>query len=285
MGFLDGLKKGAGWIYNKGMNLGGDSAEDSLKAQHLREAGGEAGAWAMENQDNVRGMSAESALMRDELRKRMNGERSISAEQLRQGLQQNYAGQRSMAASASPQNAAMASRTAAMQMGRLGAGMSGQAALAGLQEQKQAQDALSQMILQQRGQDVNSALQSRQTEVSAYGAGDKSKSDLEKAAPYITAAAAAFSDERLKKDIENGDAKAEKVLKGLKAYAYKYKDDKHGKGDQFGPMAQDMERAGLGHAVIDTPEGKMVHGAKAALSGLALTAALAKRVSKLEGKK
>ena len=37
-------------------------------------------------------------------------------------------------------------------------------------------------------------------------------------------------------------------------------------------------------AVIDTPAGKMVDGAKTATSALALTAALARRVSKLEGK-
>lgn len=110
------------------------------------------------------------------LQGQMQGQNSVSAEQLRQGLQQNMAGQRSMAASAAPQNAAMAARTAAIQMGRLGAGMSGQAAIAGLQERNQAAQnygqlgsALGQLQLGARGQDVNAALGARQNAISGYG--------------------------------------------------------------------------------------------------------------------
>jgi hypothetical protein len=110
------------------------------------------------------------------LQGQMQGQNSVSAEQLRQGLQQNMAGQRSMAASAAPQNAAMAARTAAIQMGRLGAGMSGQAAMAGLQERNQAAQnygqlgsALGQLQLGARGQDVNAALGSQQNAIQGYG--------------------------------------------------------------------------------------------------------------------
>jgi hypothetical protein len=84
----------------------------------------------------------------------MSGQNSVSAEQLRQGLGQSLANQQSMAASASPQNAAMAARNAAMNMGRADYGMSGQQAIAGLQERNQAAQQLAQLNLGARGQDL-----------------------------------------------------------------------------------------------------------------------------------
>lgn len=106
----------------------------------------------------------------------MRGQNSVSAEQLRHGMQQGVAAQRSMAASASPQNAAMAARTAAMQMGRLGAGLAGQQAVAGLQERNQAAQqygqlgsALGQLQLGARGQDVNAAVNSRDAAMRGLG--------------------------------------------------------------------------------------------------------------------
>jgi hypothetical protein len=286
MGFPDWLYKPAGKVLEDAVEESGSTKDQRA---NLTQSGNLASDFATEGQDNYRGLGAESYDMREALRRRAAGQDSMSAEQLRQGLQQNLAGQRSMAASASPQNAAMAARTGAIQMGRLGAGMSGQAAMAGIAERQAAEKQLADMLMQQRQQELQAALQSRQNAISGYQGIKPEGSWLEKYQPVInagtSAAGYAASDERLKTDIKDGDSKAAKVLEGLKAFSYKYKSDKHGKGDQFGPMAQDMEKAGLGHAVIDTPEGKMVHGAKAALSGLALTASLAKRVAKLEGKK
>ena len=104
-----------------------------------------------------------------------------------------------------------------------------------------------------------------------------------------------MNDAAIRSNAEDGGAKLigtnllachpEPSLSKLKAFSYKYKDEKYGKGKQHGVMAQDLERAGLGHAVINTPRGKMVDGGKAALSSLGLVAALGKRVSELEGKK
>lgn len=82
------------------------------------------------------------------------GEESVSAEQLRQGLQQNISAQQSMAAGAAPRNSAMAGLMASRNAMNLGAGMAGQQAMAGIQERQAAQNALSQMLLQQRGQAV-----------------------------------------------------------------------------------------------------------------------------------
>jgi len=137
-------------------------------------------------------------------------------------------------------------------------------------------------------QDLNATLGARQGAIQGYGAGNAGapeKSFLEKYGPAIQSGASAIaaSDRRLKKDIKDGDRDANKAIEGLRAYAFTYKDAKHGGGRQMGVMAQDMSRAGLKHAVIDTPDGKMVHGAKAATSALALVGALGRRVAKLEG--
>lgn len=262
-----------------------------VQYQNLGNQGGMASVFADEGQTNYGQLTQEAAAQREALRHRAAGQGLMSTEMLRQGLQQQLAQQRSMAAGASPNNAAMAARNAAMNMGRASSGMSGQAAMAGLQEQKQAEDALTNAIMGARQQDMGVALGSRQNATNAFGMPidpGKSKAD-EYAQMGMNAAIGgaqmfAMSDRRVKEDIKSGDSKAKHILAGLKSYSYRYKDEKNGKGEQFGPMAQEMERAGLGHAVIDTPRGKAVDGAKAALSGLALSAALARRVSKLEKK-
>lgn len=260
---------------------------------NLDQSGNLASDFADQSQTGYQQLGAEGAANRDYLRGLASGQNSVSAEQLRQGLGQNLAAQRSYAAGASPQNAAMAARTGAMNMGRLGYGMAGQQAIAGLAERNQAQNNLTGAIQGARGQDLQAALGSRQNAINAYGQtmnpnGDKSK--LDQYMPLINAGvgaagAAAKSDRRAKFDIKDGDKASKSILDGLNSYTYKYKNKKDGKGRQFGPMAQDMEKAGLGHAVMDTPDGKVVHGAKAALSSLALAASLSKRVSELEKKK
>ncbi len=225
----------------------------------------------------------------DALRAQANGQNSVSAEQLRQGLQQNLAGQQSMAAGASPNNAAMAARNAAMNMGRAGYGLSGQQAVAGLAERNQAQQALGQMQLGQSGQNLQGTLggygAANQGYGAALGAPQKTWGDLAGGAIGGLSAGLAKSDKRAKTAIKDGDEEANRAIEGLRAVAYDYKDEKDGKGRQFGVMAQAMEKAGLKHAVIDTPNGKYVDGAKAALSGLGLVAALGRRVNALEGKK
>lgn len=150
------------------------------KRDNLNQTGSAANAFADQGQLGYGQMSAEAAAQRDAFRRLASGQDSLSAEQLRQGLSQNMAAQRSMAASASPANAPMAALHAAQNMGRLGAGMSGQAALAGIQERNAAQKALADMILQQRQQDMNVALGSRQNAVGAYGGVTPDKSTFEK---------------------------------------------------------------------------------------------------------
>ena len=62
-------------------------------------------------------------------------------------------------------------------------------------------------------------------------------------------------------------------------------DDKHGKGEQIGILAQDLEKAGLKQAVIDTPEGKKVDTSKLSGALAAATASMHQRIKALEGKK
>lgn len=216
----------------------------------------------------------------DYLRSIASGQHSVSAEQLRQGLQQNLAAQQSMAAGAPAQNQAMAARQAMMNSGRLGAGLAGQQALAGLQERQQAQQALSQQYLQQRQQDLQGTLTGYDKGMNPDG--DKSAVDKYGGA-VIGGLKALFSDRRLKTEIEDGDEKSKRLLNGLKAYTYKYKDEKFGKGEQLGVMAQDLEKAGLKQAVIDTPVGKRVDVGKLAGGLAAMLAGVNRRVSKLEG--
>lgn len=241
-------------------------------------------------QTNYNNATAQMEARRKYLEDVAAGRISVTGQQLRQGLQQQNAQQIGYAAGAAPGNAAMAARQAANNIGRAGTAMAGNAAVAGLQERAAAEAALGNMILQGRGQDVSAALGGGQNAISGYGTilgQPRQPGFLDYATSLggaLGGAAIMASDERLKKDITPADDKAKRTLDGLKAYAYKYKDAKHGKGEQFGIMAQDLAKSGLGHAVIDTPEGKMVHGAKLATSLAGLAATLHKRVAKLERK-
>lgn len=129
---------------------------------------GEAGAFADVSQLGVARLGNEANDEREFLRRLARGENSLAGEQLRQGLQQNIAGQQAMAASASPANSAMAARTAAMQAARLGSGMAGQQAMAGIAERNAAQQSLMNAILAQRHQDLQAALGSRRESLQGY---------------------------------------------------------------------------------------------------------------------
>lgn len=192
MGVLDGFKKVGGGIYGgikkiTGMDDPGADAERMRKAMLAKQAAA-AGGFADTAQAGFGQLGAEAGVQRDYLGRLSRGEDSISAEQLRQGLQRNQADQISMAAGASPANTAGAARLGAILASRQASAMSGSAALAGLQERQMAHQALANMIMQQRGQDLNAALGSRQTAVQGYGAGQQGapeKNWLEKYGPVI----------------------------------------------------------------------------------------------------
>lgn len=98
----------------------------------------------------------------------------------------------------------------------------------------------------------------------------------------LTAAAMFMSDEREKEDVQDFDAGS--FLDSLTPHKYKYKDEKYGKGEQAGVMAQDLMRTPEGSAAVhNTDEGMMVDSGKAANLALASLADVHKRVKKLEG--
>ncbi|HEY1554787.1 MAG TPA: tail fiber domain-containing protein [Kofleriaceae bacterium] len=219
-----------------------------------------------------------------------SGANSVSAEQLRQALQQQLAQQRSFAASASPANSAMASRNAAMNMGQASYGMAGQQATAGLQERNDAAQQLANLNLGARGQDISGT-------TGAYGTANQSfgQPAQQGAAVQIGMGAVggfagglghAISDRRAKKDVSAGDLAAMSATKKVAPKTFDYKNPaRDGKGRQLGVMAQDLEKnPQLKHVVVNTPFGKAIHGGKLATANTAMIAALGKRVEKLEGR-
>lgn len=93
----------------------------------------------------------------------------------------------------------------------------------------------------------------------------------------------AYSDRLLKRDIKPGDDKANAAIDGLRPYTYAYKDPALGAGPQVGVMAQDLQAAGLGQAVVRTPIGLAIDPGKLSGANTAMIAALGRRVAELEG--
>jgi len=231
------------------------------------------------------------------LANQMRGGNSVSGLQLQQGLAQNMQSAQQAGGAGPPQNAALAQRAAANAMAANGNNMSAQGAAAGLQERGQATNLLNQsqnqlgtMQLGARGQDLNAANQAYGGSATAYGNAIQTPQKTGAtmlgggAAGGAGGIAALFSDARLKKNITSADDSASDSLDKLKAYRFDYKDQKHGAGNQFGIMAQDLERANLKHVIIEKPEGKAVDTGRLTLANTAMMASLHKRLSKIEGK-
>ena len=263
---------------------------EKLRKQALYGQAGAAGQFADRSQQDYRHLGVQGQGALAALQRQAQGQDSVSAMQLQQAMQANLAQQQSMAAGGSPRDAAMRARTAAIQSGRINYGMAGQQAIAGQQERNQANAQYGQLLQGLRGQDLNATLGSRQTAVTGYGAanaGTPEKSNMEKYGSAISGGLGAMimSDKRTKKGIRSGDRDANKALDTLRAYTYAYKQKKHGEGKQLGTTTQDLKRAGLGQAVVQTPEGEAVHGGKLAGANTAMLAALNRRVARLEGGK
>lgn len=178
--------------YNKGgganpLNWGDESASAKQQRDNLGNQAGMGSEFADIGQQNYGQGTAAIDAANEALRRRANGQDSLSGEQLRQGLQQQYAMNRSQVAAASPQNAAMAARTGMIQSGRAAATMSGQAAMAGIAERQAAQDALARALLEKRQQDAQVALQSRQNAISGFGGQKPEGSTLDKWGGAISA--------------------------------------------------------------------------------------------------
>jgi len=178
-GAVGGVIGGLGGLF------GGDDEQakaDALRKQQLAQMSAQA-------QANYAQLGQRGYGALDYLQGQAQGQNSVSAEQLRQGLQQLYGQQRSMAAGASPRNAALAARTASIQSARLGAGMAGQQALAGIAERNQAQQAYAQLLQGLRGQELNASLGSS----APQQIGPPPKSFIEEYGPAIQGAMSAYA--------------------------------------------------------------------------------------------
>lgn len=142
---------------------GNDMLRDGLRSQ-----GNRSGQFADVSQDRFGQLGGEMNALRGQLGELAQGKDSISAEQLRQALQQQLAQQRSAVAGAGP-NAAMAARTAMNNMGRASYGMAGQQAQAGIAERNAAMQQLAQLLMGQRGQDLQATLGGRGLAIQGLG--------------------------------------------------------------------------------------------------------------------
>jgi hypothetical protein len=89
-------------------------------------------------------------------------------------------------------------------------------------------------------------------------------------------AALTFSDERCKKNIKPVDNERIKaILAKIKPISYDYKNPSNGEGEQVGVTAQNLEQAGLGGVVEESPNGtKMVNGGKMEMANLDMIKAM-----------
>lgn len=99
---------------------------------------------------------------------------------------------------------------------------------------------------------------------------------------------AAFSDERLKKDIAPADGEVRDFIKAIEPYRFKYKSHRHGaSGEHFGVMAQDLEKSEMGKSlVVEVPgEGKAIDTVRGFGAVLAAMRHIDKRLEQVESKR
>lgn len=187
--------KGSGSDIAQKIGLGGATTADLAKMANLNNVGGQSLGFANQNRANYGTLTAQGMASLQRLNELANGKNSVSAMQLQQGNQQALAAQQAMAASANPANAAMAARNAAQNMGRLQYGLSGQQAVAGLQERNQAQQAAAGLLGTLRGQDLQGTLGGYNAATGAYSGGLNGSRDptiLQQGAPIVAGAMRAF---------------------------------------------------------------------------------------------
>lgn len=166
-----------------------DKPGEKEQIQGLLDQSGQAGDFANRGEAGFGAIGGQLGGEAEYMRRVARGQESVSAEQLRQAAQQNVGAQQSMAASAAPNNSAMAGLMASRNAMQIGSGLAGQQAVAGIQERQAAQQRLADMLLQQRQQELQAALQSRQNAMSGLGQIQPGQSWLDKWAGPIGSAA------------------------------------------------------------------------------------------------
>jgi len=128
----------------------------------------------------------------------------------------------------------------------------------------------AQLAADQEALRVNSNLQAQ---IGAQNSKDKGLGGILGLASGMIA-----SDINLKTDIREAD----ESLLDMDPFLYSYIDDKWGKGEFLGFMAQDLEKTSARGAVIDTPEGKMVDTGRLSLANTAGLSLLNTKIKKLQ---
>lgn len=102
----------------------------------------------------------------------------------------------------------------------------------------------------------------------------------------VGGAIAAKSDRRAKRDIADLDlTDVRDYLAKSRGYSYKYKDPKDGKGQNFGPMAQDLKATKLGKSAVIEKNGELwVDTRRLALTDHAVLVELHKELESIKGK-
>ncbi len=137
--------------YNGLKSLGDESDSTKQQRNDVNTQAGAAGNFAGQGESGYGQLGAEGRDARNMLRDQAMGKSSLSAEQLRQGLQQQQAQMQSMAQGGPASSAPMNARTAMLGAGRASSAMAGNAAMAGIAERNAAAQAWQNAIGQARG--------------------------------------------------------------------------------------------------------------------------------------
>lgn len=240
----------------------------------------------------------------EQLRKRAYGETpSVSKMQILQQEDRLNKQARGAIAGLRGRGGALGTRAVLQNKAQTGQALAREAGIQGLQERIGYENALSNQIAGQRATDLGVAESDRQaasnleqlrvnqnaainaTNQAAFASSQQSRGQL--LGGIGTSIAALASDEGFKKDIKSNKNFSKDFLDKLKAVSYEYKDAKHGKGEQVGILAQDLEKAGPAgkQMVVDMPDGKYVDSSKGFGAVLAAMADFNERVKKLESSK
>lgn len=212
-------------------------------------------------------------------------------------------------------NAGLAMRNAASQQAGIGLSGAGQAQQAALTDQQTAQGQLTNALGQGRTQDLSLAGQNANltqqqyaqnnqanlgylqglsgmdqgqlnAQAAMYGNAQGNKGilgGLLTAGGSVAGAAVLHSDQKLKTNIKSAGRDIDDMLDNLAAKSYRYKDEKHGKGQRAGIMAQDALKSRVGSSlVMQKPDGLAVDVNRALSAALASSARLNERLRKLE---
>jgi hypothetical protein len=245
----------------------------------------------------------------------LNGSQpSVAQIQQNQAFDQLRAQQQGQAAAAARGgNQALAMRTAANNLGTLGAQQASASALLRAQEQTTARGQLGDVTnsgrtsdiglaganqnsaINTRAQDItqqsnlgNQALQANSNDVNAQTAKfNQGQQKLQTMGNLVSTGAGVLSmlsDRRLKEDIEpESTVDIRDFLNAIKPSAYRYKGAAEPK---VGVMAQDVERSGMGRTIVkNTPIGKAIDIPSATGAMLASLADLNRRLAKVESGK